>query len=176
MKYFAYGSNLNLYAVADWCRHYGLRTPALRKPQPAILDNYRMGFPIYSEYWGGGIADIAYDPGKYVCGVLFDVQDRDLETLDRKVDRRIDGHGREIGTYARIEVNCRHTGGGPEGSAWTYAGVDPARFDVPPTENYVDSLVQGCYEGGLTSMWIEYLRSFGTQPGKQPRPPVRQFE
>ena len=49
--------------------------PALRpsgatlKPgKPAVLDNYRLCFPIFSEYFGGGIADIVYDPGKYVAG------------------------------------------------------------------------------------------------------------
>ena len=41
--------------------------------RPAVLDNYRLGFPIFSEYWGGGIADIVYDPGKYVSGALFDL-------------------------------------------------------------------------------------------------------
>ena len=58
MWYFAYGSNLNARAVSDWCRHFGHRAPNLKPGRPAVLDNYRLGFPIYSEYWGGGIADI----------------------------------------------------------------------------------------------------------------------
>lgn len=173
MNYFAFGSNLNVRAVADWCRHYNLRPPNLRAGRPAILDNYRMGFPIYSEYWGGGIADIVYDPGKYVCGVVFDLSEKDAETLDRKVGRILDARGHDVGVYRRGDVTVRLTGGGPEVEAWTYFGVNPAKFDVPPTENYIDMLVQGCYENGLTSMWIEYLRSFGTQPGKEPRPPAK---
>ena len=72
MWYFAYGSNLNIRAVTEWCRHYGHRAPTLKPGKPAVLDNYRLCFPIFSEYFGGGIADIVYDPGKYVAGVLFD--------------------------------------------------------------------------------------------------------
>ncbi len=34
MWYFAYGSNLNSRAVAEWCRHYGYRPPALRLGKP----------------------------------------------------------------------------------------------------------------------------------------------
>ena len=30
MWYFAYGSNLNSRAVAEWCRHYGFRPPSLK--------------------------------------------------------------------------------------------------------------------------------------------------
>ena len=70
MLYFAYGSNLNARAVTDWCRHHGHRPVGLQGGKPAVLDNYRLGFPIFSEYWGGGIADIVYDPGKYVAGAL----------------------------------------------------------------------------------------------------------
>src|SRR5204863_8886089 len=71
MWYFAYGSNLNARAVAEWCRHYSHRCPNLKAGKPALLDNYRLCFPIFSEYWQGGIGDIVYDPGKYVAGALF---------------------------------------------------------------------------------------------------------
>jgi hypothetical protein len=53
MWYFAYGSNLNIRAVTDWCRHYGHRAPVMKNGQAAALDNYRLCFPIFSEYWGG---------------------------------------------------------------------------------------------------------------------------
>ena len=87
MWYFAYGSNLNSRAVAEWCRHFGHRPPPMKPGKPAVLDNYRLSFPIFSEYWGGGIADIVYDPGKYVGGAVFDLSDADLNILDQKVGR-----------------------------------------------------------------------------------------
>src|SRR3954463_8386150 len=124
MWYFAYGSNLNAKAVTDWCRHHGHRPPSLKGGKPAVLDNYRMGFPIYSEYWGGGTADIVYDPGKYVMGVLFDVIEADLARLDQKVDRRTDSAGREVGLYKRIEVKIAPLVRSSPVVAVTYQGVN----------------------------------------------------
>ena len=63
MWYFAYGSNLNAASVTEWARHYGHKPPAMKNGRAAVLDNYRLCFPLYSEYWGGGVGDIVYDPG-----------------------------------------------------------------------------------------------------------------
>src|SRR6185436_8611247 len=122
MLYFAYGSNLNAKAVAGWCRHHGHRPLQLQGGKPAVLDNYRLGFPIFSEYWGGGIADIVYGPGKYVMGVLFDLSEAELEVMDAKVSRRLDTSGKEIGIYKRIEVKVSPLGKGEPVNAMTYQG------------------------------------------------------
>src|SRR5437867_8347715 len=120
MWYFAYGSNLNSRAVAEWARHFGHRPPAMKAGKPSVLDNYRLCFSIYSEYWGGGIADIVYDPGKYVMGVLFEVTEEELKALDAKVERRIDPAGKEVGLYKRIEVMVSPLGKGEAVKAVTY--------------------------------------------------------
>jgi hypothetical protein len=171
MWYFAYGSNLNSRAVGEWCRHFGHKPPVLKSGRPAILDNYRLGFPIFSEYWGGGIADIVYDPGKYVAGVLFDLSETDLETLDHKVGRRVDNGARETGVYKRIEVKVSPLGKGGPVEAVTYQGVSVERYHIPPTTHYMELLVQGAYSHGLSIMWMSYLQSFSTQAGRKPRPP-----
>jgi hypothetical protein len=171
MWYFAYGSNLNARAVAEWCRHYGHRPPPLKSGKPAVLDNYRLCFPIFSEYWGGGIADIVYDPGKYVSGVLFDLTESDLKVLDAKVVRKVDGSGRETGVYRRIEVKVAPLGKGEPVKAITYQGLNVERYHIPPTRHYMDLLVQGAYASGLSIMWISYLQSFDIQQGRKPRPP-----
>src|SRR6187402_1884710 len=99
MWYFAYGSNLSARGVGEWARHFGHRAPAMKNGRAAVLDNYRLCFSIFSEYWGGGIADIVYDPGKYVAGAMFDVTEAELDVLDAKVSRKLDSAGREIGIY-----------------------------------------------------------------------------
>src|SRR5262249_47525195 len=63
---------------------------------------YRMCFPIFSEYWQGGVGDIVYDPGKYVAGALFDLTDAEMKMLDAKVDPRLGG-GKKIGGFKRIQ-------------------------------------------------------------------------
>jgi hypothetical protein len=172
MLYFAYGSNLNARAVAEWCRHHGQRPVALQGGRPAVLDNYRLGFPIFNEYWGGGIADIVYDPGKYVMGVLLDLSEQELALLDRKVGRRLDAAGREAGVYRLAEVKVAPLGKGEPAKAVTYQGLDADRNHIPPTRHYMDLLIQGACAHGLSSMWVAYLQTFDTQVGRKPRPLV----
>ena len=171
MWYFAYGSNLNLKAVSEWCRHFGHKAPNLKPGKPGVLDNYRLSFPIFSEYWGGGIADIVYDPGKYVMGVLFDLQESDLAVLDLKVMRKLDGSAKEVGIYKRIDVKVSPLGKGEPVQAVTYTGTNADRYHIAPTKHYMDLLIQGAYSYGLSMMWIAYLQTFGTQTGRKPRPP-----
>ncbi len=172
MWYFAYGSNLNQRAVADWCRDYGYRAPNLKHARPAVLDNYRLCFPIFSEYWGGGIGDIEYDPGKYVGGALFELTEADMKVLDAKVGRRLDASGREIGVYRHLEVIVSPLGARSKPvKAITYQGTRVEKDHIPPTQHYMDLVIQGAYSTGLSMMWIAYLKSFSTQAGKKPRPP-----
>jgi gamma-glutamylcyclotransferase len=171
MWYFAYGSNLNSRAVTEWCRHHGHRPPMLKPGRPAVLDNYRLSFPIFSEYWGGGIADIVYDPGKYVAGALFDLSEADLKTLDTKVDRKLDSGSNDVGIYKRIEVTVAPLGKGEPVKAMTYQGINVERYHIPPTQHYMDLVIQGAYSFGLSMMWIAYLQSFSIQAGRKPRPP-----
>jgi hypothetical protein len=171
MWYFAYGSNLNARAVSEWTRHYGFRAPAMKPGFPAVLDNYRLSFPIFSEYYGGGIGDIVYDPGKYVMGALFDLSDADLTVLDAKVNRKVDAGGKETGTYKRITVKVPPLGKGEPVTAVTYQGTNVERYHIPPTQHYMDLVIQGAYTFGLSMMWIAYLQSFPLQQGRKPRPP-----
>lgn len=171
MLYFAYGSNLNSKAVADWCRHYGHRPPAMTNASRAVLDNYRLCFPIFSEYWSGGIGDIEYDAGKYVMGMLYEVTPTELATLDAKVGRKLDAAGNEAGVYKHIEVSVAPLSSTHPVKAITYQGVSAEKYHIPPTQTYMDLLTAGAFQWGLSLMWISYLKSFSTQPAKPPRPP-----
>ncbi|CAN5657742.1 hypothetical protein BH09PLA1_BH09PLA1_20930 [soil metagenome] len=170
MWYFAYGSNLNSRAVADWCRQGGLRAIQMKDPRPAVLDNYRLCFPIFSEYWQGGTADIVYDPGKSVAGALFSLSEADMKLIDQKIDRRLDNAGKEVGIYRRIDVKVSPLGKGDKLSAVTYQGTRVDKDHVPPTQLYMDLLIQGAYSHGLSMMWIAYLQSFTTQAARTPKP------
>ena len=55
--------------------------------------------------------------------------------------------------------------------AITYTGVSVEKYHIPPTQHYMDVVIQGAYGYGLSMMWIPYLQSFSTQAGRKPRPP-----
>ena len=82
MMYFAYGIDLDASTLMEWTRDNSLPVPARTLVGPASLDNHRLAFPIYSEAWQGGVADVAPQAGKSVAGVLFDVSERTLKLLD----------------------------------------------------------------------------------------------
>lgn len=171
MWYFAYGSNLNVRAVTDWCKQHGFRPPNLKAGRAAVLDNYRLCFPIYSPYWGGGVGDIVYDPGKYVMGALFDLTEADLRMLDLKVGRKLDPTtNKEAGLYSQITVPVTPMGKTVPLQAITYTGTSVEKNHIPPTQHYMDIVIQGAYGYGLSMMWISYLKSFSTQTGRMPRP------
>ena len=56
-------------------------------------------------------------------------------------------------------------------TAITYQGLSVDRLHIPPTQHYMEMIVQGAYSYGLSMMWVSYLHSFGTQQGRKPRPP-----
>ena len=62
-------------------------------------------------------------------------------------------------------------GKGEPVQAITYQGVNVERYHIPPTQHYMDLVIQGAYSFGLSMMWIAYLQSFSTQAGRKPRPP-----
>lgn len=169
MWYFAYGSNLNTRAVAEWCRAFGHKAPSLKNGKPAVLDNYRLCFPLYSDFWGGGVADIVYDAGKYVMGAVFDLSDAEMAILDTKVGRSVDSTGRETGIVKRISVRVSPLGKGEPTEAITYTGINLEKYHIPPTKHYMDLLIQGLYTHGLSMMWTAYIQSFSTQAGRKPR-------
>jgi len=172
MWYFAYGSNINVRAVAEWCRQYGFKCPLMKPGSAAVVDNYRLCFSVFSEYWGGGIADIVYDPGKYVAGALFELTKSELDVLDEKVVRQVDSSGKEIGLYKQIEVTANPLGQKSPVKAITYQGITTDKLHIPPTSHYMESVIQGAYGFGLSMMWISYLQSFSTHTGKKPKRPA----
>src|SRR5207237_10764597 len=110
-------------------------------------------------------------PGKYVQGALLELTDVDMSVLDAKVGRKVDAAGKDIGVYKRIQVKVAPLGKGEPVQAITYQGLSADRYHIPPTQHYMDLVIQGAYSFGLSMMWVAYLQSFSTQTGRKPRPP-----
>jgi hypothetical protein len=116
--FFAYGARMNADTMAD-------EVPDAVAIGPARLDGYRLAFNVPSRSWGGGAANAVPAPSGHLWGVLWDVGDVDVKTLDSF-------RGDESIQYV-LELEVQ----GPDGpvTATTFAIDSPERF-VAPTDRY----------------------------------------
>ncbi len=84
MKYFGYGSNLDLDDWKDWCESHGKNPDSIKTlPGIFILPDYELSFHYYSDSRGGGALDVVSQVGHAVAGKLFEVLDG-YDALDTK--------------------------------------------------------------------------------------------
>ena len=48
----------------------------------AVLHDHKLIFPIFSTLWGGGVASLQLSHGNDVWGMLYELNDDDLRSLD----------------------------------------------------------------------------------------------
>jgi phage replication-related protein YjqB (UPF0714/DUF867 family) len=132
-SYFAYGSNLCVRQMARRC-------PGAVNPRPAMLADHDW---LINQR---GVATVEPFHGSQVHGVLWQVTDHDLATLDS-------AEGVPV-RYRRDRLTV-HTDDGPA-DAWVYIDhrVDPD----PPRPGYLERIVDGAEHHGLPHRWIEFLR------------------
>jgi phage replication-related protein YjqB (UPF0714/DUF867 family) len=144
-QYFAYGSNL---CVAQMAR----RCPDASDPRPARLAGHDW---LINQR---GVATVERFAGTHVHGVVWNVSDRDLATLDS-------AEGVPV-RYRRDRLTV-HTPEGPA-EAWVYIDhrVDPGA----PRPGYLERIIDGAIHHGLPHRWIEFLRRW--DPAHWPRPSI----
>jgi phage replication-related protein YjqB (UPF0714/DUF867 family) len=132
-SYFAYGSNLCAKQMARRC-------PGATDPRPAMLADHDW---LINER---GVATVEQLDGSQVHGVLWQLDDHDLATLDS-------AEGVPV-RYRRDRLTV-HTDVGPA-EAWVYIDhrVDPG----PPRPGYLERIIDGATHHGLPNRWIEFLR------------------
>lgn len=145
IEYFAYGSNLDSAAMAERC-------PSYITLGPACLDGYELAFTRRSRRSGTGVADIVPSPGSEVWGVVYEIDERCLDLLDRK-----EGLG---WAYDRIEVPVRLKDDGAIHHAQTYTVVTKERSPVAPSSAYLDGLISAARLGGLPDAYVTKLSAF----------------
>ncbi|WP_204801910.1 poly-gamma-glutamate hydrolase family protein [Mycobacterium riyadhense] len=132
-SYFAYGSNLCV-------RQMAMRCPDAGDPRPAVLSNHDW---LINQR---GVATVDAFAGSQVHGVLWQVSDRDLATLDG-------AEGVPL-RYRRDRLTV-HTDGGPA-PAWVY--IDHRVTPGPPRPGYLPRIIDGAVHHGLPQRWVEFLR------------------
>ena len=74
--YFTYGSNMDYKQMMKRCpdsKYFGV----------GFLQDYKLAFTRYSPKWDSAVADILVSPGDVVWGLIYILNNDDLEKLDR---------------------------------------------------------------------------------------------
>jgi gamma-glutamylcyclotransferase (GGCT)/AIG2-like uncharacterized protein YtfP len=139
-KYFAYGSNLNEDDLKSWCAGCNRQYPLGEKVAVGYLPDAQLAFNSNSPTTKGGVLSYLDGcPGHVVLGIVHEVDDAGLATLDLKVGATENGRG----PYARKEVAVL-TGDGRLVDAVTYQ-TSPLHADdfVAPDDEYVRVVRKG---------------------------------
>ena len=131
-SYFAYGSNLCVQQMARRC-------PDADDPRPATLADHDW---LINER---GVATVEPFTGSEVHGVVWQLSERDLATLDS-------AEGIPV-RYRRDRLTV-HTEDGP---SWAWVYIDHRVEPGPPRPGYLERILDGARHHGLPHRWIEFL-------------------
>ena len=145
MLYFAYGSNMERVWFKRLC-------PGGKFVSAAKLKDYDITFAHSSTMWGGGAADLKPSPGRVVEGVLWEIKEQDLKSLDQYEGVPVD--------YIRKTVTVERKDG-KSCEAFAYFVARPGGYRSP-SKRYVRLLVQGAEEHGLSDEYVMRLEAIKT--------------
>lgn len=148
--YFAYGSNLNPSQMRQRC-------PSSRFLCRALLQNFTFGFTKYSAFRQGGVMDILPQDDTHIWGVVYRVNEPDMEALDKK-EGLFDTppiYRRTIRPVLREGLPQRVI------QAQMYEIIEKAA-DIPPSESYMRVILEGAQYWQLPQEYIERLAGIKT--------------
>ena len=144
MFYFAYGSNMDPVQMEERC-------PGAVALGAAHLPGWRLTFTRDSPGWGGGVGHIEADADDEVWGVLWDVTEAHLASLDEY-------EGVAVEMYYRDTVEVSH--GDERVRAVVY--IANPRGYKPPSKKYISALVRGAEAHDLPAAYVRRLRALAS--------------
>ena len=158
MLYVAYGSNLDPEQMQSRCPGYSV-------VGLGALRDHRLAFPLYSNTWGGGVSSIQLAHGHVVWGMLYELTEEHLKTLDTFEEFR--GPGDQHNVYDREQVTVELTrpddGSFPRRvRAATYI-ARPAK-PSPPSRRHLDTILRGARHNRLPEEYIAKIAAVAAAP------------
>jgi gamma-glutamylcyclotransferase len=148
--WFVYGSSLDRQAFAAWASDHGYRVPDFSGARPARLPGFRLAFDAPSRMWGGAVASLAPSAGEAVEGLAVPMPAEGRGLVDHK-------EGAISGLYEPFPVTLE-TGTGPVAAvAYRVAAARRMAADAPPSPAYLEVLLRGARDAGLSAAWVERL-------------------
>lgn len=142
--YFAYGSNMSRTQMSQRC-------PNAQFEGIGILKNYQLCFPIISKKRNNaGVASIRIKDSSKVEGILYQISDDEIKIMD----------GFEGKNYYRTKLDVLFKD--ELVTAYTYIAIDNESPHKIPSQEYMDVILSGAYENGLSKEYIDSLKKFET--------------
>ncbi|MSP61603.1 MAG: gamma-glutamylcyclotransferase [Myxococcales bacterium] len=150
--WFIYGSSLDRVAFAAWAEQHGYRVPDFAAAIPARLDGHRLAFDVMSRFWGGAVASLAPSEGAFVEGLALPLPAEARGLCDHK-------EGAISGLYQPFPVAVTPLAGGAPIPALAWRSSPDRRLpsELPPSPKFLDTLVRGAKESGLSATWLTAL-------------------
>ncbi|WKZ37742.1 MAG: gamma-glutamylcyclotransferase family protein [Anaerolineales bacterium] len=143
--YFAYGSNMKIDRItADE------RAPSARKIGRAKMLDKKLVFNKISTD-GSGKGNIIVSPSNSVWGVLFEINEREIQNLDRA----------EGGYYKQDITVIDEDGNSTDAFTYISSKTDD---NLKPYDWYLELIIEGADECDLPKEYIDDLRKFESKP------------
>lgn len=151
MLYFAYGSNLN----AEQMQH---RCPGHAVVGMGALRDHRLVFPVTSHDWGGGVAGVVPSHGAAVWGMVYELTDEHIATLDRY--EGFQGPDDQHNLYERqsvfVDLTRPDDGSIPRRVRAACYFARPSN-PAPPSRRYLDAILTGARHHHLPDEYVAAL-------------------
>lgn len=151
MLYFAYGSNM------DW-QQMRQRCPSARFQCIAVLADHKLAFTRFSKGRGCGVADCTPSKGSRVWGVVYQVDEADIGSLDKHEGYRPGGR-REDNCYVREERHVWRDAKADDPVAVQVYFAIPQEGRFLPNGDYRQLLVNGAKSWHLPSDYMAELEA-----------------
>jgi gamma-glutamylcyclotransferase len=154
--WFVYGSSLDRAAFAAWAGSHGYLVPDFSRARPARLAGWRLAFDVVSNFWGGAVASLAEAPGQFVEGLAIPMPGAARGLVEHK-------EGAVSGLYTALQVSLEPLDGGPPFPAIAFRSAASRRLpaEAPPSPAYLEVMVKGARDAGLSPGWQARLEGLG---------------
>lgn len=139
VKYFAYGSNIDIGRLKS--RVEGFGEPDIKAGVPYTLNNYSLVFNAESNFGSWAFANIMFRSGDKVEGILYDMTSEQFERLDKYevlYEKK----------YFQLDSST---------IACVYIAKNISFKSKKPTLEYLNIIIDGCLDTGLINTYNKLL-------------------
>jgi len=154
--WFVYGSSLDRTSFEAWAREHGYQVPSFAGARRSRLVGFRLAFDVASRFWGGAVASLAESPADAVEGLAVPLPGAARGLVEHR-------EGAVSGLYVALPVMVEPLDGAAPVAAVAFRAAPSRRLPAEgrPAPAYLEVLVRGARERGLSPEWLSHLSTLG---------------